>query len=134
MREMRKTGRVFTRCPAVVKVLNLDDAAQRYGPPRYGHTSDLSANGMRLVLGGDVPPGTTVEVVVVLLDPPATFRHQGRVCWSKSSAEHQKRFVGVEFTASSPAVMQVWVRMLAERYPFAASKSTQFARDDGSIW
>lgn len=134
MREMRKSGRVFTRCPAVVKVLNTDGAAPGYGSPRYGHTSDFSAGGMRLVLADDLPPGATIEVTVVMLEPPATFRHQGRVTWCKDSTEAQKRFVGVEFTYASPTVKQAWLRLLAERFPFAISKSPQFARDDASIW
>jgi len=134
MREMRKSSRVVTSCPAVVKVLNLADDAHRYGSPRYGHTSDISAQGMRLVLGEVLPPGTAVEVVVVLLDPPATFRHIGLVCWSQSAADGHTNFIGLNFTASSPAVMQVWTRILAQRYPFASSKSTQYARDAESIW
>ena len=134
MREMRNSARVVTRCPAVVKVLNLGAAAQRYGPPRYGHTADVSAHGMRLVLGEILPPGSEVEVVGVLLNPPSTFRHLGLVCWSQSSADGHTNFIGLNFTASSPAVMQVWTRMLAERYPFAVSKSTKYARDDGAIW
>ena len=134
MHEMRKHGRVPIRCPAVVKVLNANDAVHRYGPPRYGHTADCSAGGMRLVLGEYLPLGAAVEVIVVLLNPPSTFRHQGLVCWSKSSDDGHANFVGIDFTASSPAVMQVWARMLAERYPFVASKPTQFAKETDSIW
>jgi len=134
MREMRQSGRVFTRCPAVVKVLNVDGAVPGYGSPRYGHTSDFSAGGMRLVLSDAIPPDATIEVTVVMLDPPATFRHQGRVRWCKDSTDDQKRFVGVEFSYSAPAVRQAWLQLLAERFPHAISKSTQFARDAGSIW
>jgi c-di-GMP-binding flagellar brake protein YcgR len=135
MREMRKSGRVYTRCHVVTKVLKHDDPAHRYGPPRYGLTSDFSAGGMRLVLGEDLPPDATVELVIVLENPPAIFQHFGRIRWCKPSADQQKRFVGVEFTATSPAVMEAWLRMLADRYPNTISKrSPQFAKDADSIW
>jgi hypothetical protein len=135
MREMRKSGRVFTRCQVVTKVLRPKDAALRYGSPRYGHTSDFSLDGMRLVLGADLPLGATVELVVVMLNPPATFQHFGQVRWCKCSTDGQKCFVGIEFNATSPAVMQAWRKLLAERFPATVAKMTnEFAKDDHSLW
>ena len=117
MYEMRKTGRVFDRCPLVIKVLKPGDAGQRFGLPRYGHTSDFSASGMRIVLGEDVPLGAMVKLVLVLLEPPAIFEHMGVVRWSKLAVDGRKYFIGIELTATTPAMREAWERMLAERYP-----------------
>ena len=134
MREIRKTGRAFTRCQVVVKVLKAGSAVPS-GPPQYGHTSDLSLNGVRLVLGAGLPVGAQVELVVVLQNPPATFRHIGLVRWCKSSAADQKYFIGTEFTATSPAVMQSWEKLLTGRSPLTMVKSqVAFAKDDQSVW
>lgn len=136
MREMRKSGRVFSRCQAVVKVLKPEHAMRRYDKPRYGHTSDFSASGIRIVLGEELPIGATVELVLVLLDPPATFQHFGLVRWIKQSADERKYFIGLEFQGSSPAVMQMWLKMLAERYPnmISSRRGPQFASDTGAYW
>lgn len=122
MHEMRKTGRVFDRCQFVIKVLKPGEAGQHFGLPRYGHTSDFSAGGMRIVLGEDVPLGTTVKLVLVLLEPPAIFEHVGVVRWSKLAADGRKYFIGIELTATTPATRQAWERMLAERYPSTSAQ------------
>jgi len=136
MNEMRKTGRVFDRCQLVIKVQKPGGAGPSYGLPRYGHTTDFSAGGMRIVLGEDVPPGATVKLVLVLLEPPAIFEHVGVVRWSKLAADGRKYFIGVELTASTPAMRQAWLRMLAERYPNneADKRAQPFAKDADSIW
>jgi len=126
---------MFTRSEVVVKVLAVDGIPPQKVTPFYCHSSDLSIEGIRLVLDRELPPGAQVELIVVLLDPPASFRHMGVVRWHKASAEGQNKFAGIEFTASSPAVMAVWKRVLTERYPMISSMPAQrFAKDPDSAW
>ena len=135
MTDMRKKARVPSHCPVVVKVLTVDGTPQKDVPPCYCHASDLSAEGIRLVLAVDLAFGAQVELVVVMLDPPATFRHVGVVRWHRTLADGQKNSAGIEFTASSPKVMQMWVRMMAERYPSTRTKPQQrYSKDADSVW
>jgi hypothetical protein len=135
MREMRKNARVADRCTVVVKVLAVDGKPRRDVPPCYCHAADLSADGVRLVLGAELPLGSQIELVVVVQEPPATFRHVGVVRWSKTAEDAQTKSVGVEFTGSPPAVMLAWAQMLAKRHPTGGAKrARQFAQDDKSFW
>ncbi len=92
MNEKRKNGRASTHCPVVVKLLTIDGKPQRDAPPYYCHAADLSTTGIRLVLSTDLPVDAMLELVIVMLDPPATFRHLGVVRWISVSADTLKKF------------------------------------------
>ncbi len=135
MREKRQSGRAFIRCQVVVKTLKADGTPLCQACPRYGHTTDFSLHGARVVLAAPLEAGARVEVVIVLLNPPASFRHMGVVRWCRPAAAGQKYFAGFEFKASSPAVRQAWQKILAARFPAAVARPAHhFARDHQSLW
>jgi hypothetical protein len=109
-------GRVFARCSVVLKVLEGKCAGAAIGTPCYGHTTDFSMYGARLVMGTEYQVNSQVELILVLTNPAATFRHVGVIRWCRRSTADQKFFVGVEFTASSPKTTQAWAKFVSSRF------------------
>jgi len=64
MSEKRKNGRVATHCQVVVKVLAVDGKPQQDVPPYYCHSADLSADGIRLVLGANWEPAVPYVQII----------------------------------------------------------------------
>ncbi|MCW8830457.1 MAG: PilZ domain-containing protein [Gammaproteobacteria bacterium] len=65
------------------------------GKTLKGNTIDVSASGLRIVLGTALPPDSTIDVSIKLKDDPNKFFLSGKVRWCRETVEAGTYQVGV---------------------------------------
>ena len=80
-------------------------------------TADISSGGVRLVASTQIPVGTVMELRVAAVNPPAAFRHVGRVSWALEVLSPPASFVGIEFTTQDDKTNEAWRRFVDKKIP-----------------
>ena len=83
MRDKRRSARVLDKNVIVATVELAPFGHNIHGKTMVAQTADISATGMRVVVRGDMPVGTELNLRVATTEPPQSFALHGRVLWSR---------------------------------------------------
>ena len=65
------------------------------GKTLKGSTVDISASGLRIVLGTAIPASSTIDMSIALKDNPDKFFLSGKVRWCKETEEEGTYQIGI---------------------------------------
>ena len=108
MSERRKHPRYPYNETVHVKLCSVEGMDDLEGQGLVCKTSDISEGGVCFRVDREIPIETAIELRIELASPPTTFIHQGAVRWVREIDAVNGFQVGVEFTSTAPAVLQIW--------------------------
>lgn len=116
-RERRRHRRLLDKNIVLVTLLSVPEAKELEGRTFTCTTADISGGGVRLVASTKIPVGTVMELRVAAVNPPAAFRHVGRVSWALEVLSPPACFVGIEFTTQDDKAVAGWREFVAKKVP-----------------
>ena len=116
-RDRRRYRRLLDKNIVLVTLLSVPDQKEMEGRTFTCTTADISSGGVRLVASTKIPVGTVMELRVAAVNPPAAFRHVGRVSWALEVLSPPASFVGIEFTTQDEKTNQAWLRFVEKKTP-----------------
>ena len=116
-RERRRFRRLIDKNIVLVTLLAVPEHKELEGRTFTCTTADISTGGVRLVASTKIPVGTVMELRVAAVNPPAAFRHVGRVSWALEVLSPPASFVGIEFTTQDEKTNSAWHRFVDKKIP-----------------
>lgn len=116
-REKRRHRRLMDKNIVLVTLLSVPEQKDLEGRTFTCTTADISSGGVRLVASTKIPVGTVMELRVAAVNPPAAFRHVGRVSWALEVLSPPASFVGIEFTTQDDKTNEAWRRFVDKKIP-----------------
>ncbi len=117
MREKRKYKRAADKNIVLVTLMTIPGMKDMEGRTFTCTTADISLGGVRLISNIKIPVGTTMELRVAAVSPPAAFRHIGRVNWQLEVLSPAAYFVGIEFTGTDESTRIAWYKFIETKLP-----------------
>lgn len=116
-REKRRHRRLLDKNIVLVTLLSVPEQKDLEGRTFTCTTADISAGGVRLMASTKIPVGTVMELRVAAVNPPAAFRHVGRVSWALEVLSPPASFVGIEFTTQDEKTNATWRVFVTKKIP-----------------
>ena len=139
MRNRRRAPRIDGTHWMAIRLLPVPGLEKLSKKVFFCSTRDLSHSGVRLVVGASMPVGARTELRLGIAQPSATFLHVGTVRWVKDAGGAHEFELGIEFTDSSPAVLEAWLKFVnqqlaGQRPSGKPAKPAKYAADPDSAW
>ena len=118
MTESRRYARLSENARVTVRVQSAPGLPKLEGQVFKCSSHDVSENGVRLKVDVSVPPGSLLELEIMIGDPKVKYRFMGTTIWAekpppKGGAGNRKTSqIGVELKVTGNAMTESWNQAL----------------------
>ena len=110
--ERRRHKRVQTSANAAMRVISLPKGTRLKDRTYFCKTEDVSSGGLQCVISDPIPVGTLLDISISMERPSGTYRHIGKVVWSKH-LKPKEHAIGLEIT-DTPSMFSPWSFMVEQ--------------------